>query len=853
MTSFSSLNARLVTSTDLTASDPTDAVRSDADLAANLADSRLSQPIGVMLSSAGEYRVLPGEQLEVSVTVNNKGNQSAIIDIFLDDLPVSIHTWCLNTQTRLALEPGQGEEVIFRFDIPLTALSGAYAYNIVVDAPLHYPDSSSLRYEQILQVLPPTHTTVRVNDPTLAIDPATTSEQPLKMLPGNPLQFQVYVYNRTDRVDRFRLLCKDLPDDWIKIHYPQGFQTPGLAAIEPYLNLNPGENGIILLTIMPPQDALAKLILATLQLKSENNPELKLFEILYLDIKPIYQLTTRFRTLVSRIQQQPGLYSVQATNQGNTPRTLELGVLGLEKNTLCDYAIEPSILTLAPQQTLTSEISVQPKHPWKRSLFGAGRVINFEVSATDLEQKPMIEIPMPGMLMWDARPWWQILPAVLLLTGSFAGLIFLVWWFFIRPPAPVSIVKFAPEATTYETSQGDTVHLGFEIAHPQRLQQIEIVGQSAAGDLLSGPLTFDLTHGLPKILADSCVQKKQRLTCRNIRTDARKSGDYIFTLTVIPQPGRNAKPVQAKALPVSVVPVKAPRIVEITPTAALYTETVPGSAKTANDPPAMARVNWKIDHPDQLRSLTLLAQDEQGNAAAPALIYDFTQGLPDSLAELCVLGRQLICNNVPTGIREAGTYKFELSAVALEDPLSEGKEGDSEEILPIVATSDSTRIQSRSPRLLSFTLNGEPAQANYLIPVEPGQVPTQLTLAWNVDNTPGTQVILNPSPGTVPNQGNLPVMISPQPGETVLSLQVIGATGEQITRSIRITTYDPTPEVPTIIVNTGEESSNTAAEDSLNSSGLGGSVSDDSSHTTDQQVPNSQNNPSRGELPPQFE
>jgi hypothetical protein len=845
MTSFSSLESRLVTATDLTATDP--------------ANSSLTQPIGVILSSSGEYRVLPGEMLEVSVTVNNKGNQSAIIDIFLDDLPVSIHTWCLNTQTRLALEPGQGEEVIFRFDIPLTALSGAYAYKIVVDAPLHYPDSPALRYEQVLQVLPPTHTTVRINDPTFAIDPATTRDKPLKIPPGNPLQFQVYVYNRADRVDRFRLACKDLPADWIKIHYPQGFQTPGLAAIEPYLNLNPGENGIILLTIMPPLDALAKLNLATLQLKSENNPELKLFEILYLDIKPIYQLATRFRTLVSRIQQQPGLYSVQATNQGNTPRTLEFGVLGLERNNLCDYAIEPPILTLAPQQTLTSQISVQPKNPWKRSLFGAGRVINFEVSATDLEQKPMVEIPMPGMLMWDARPWWQILPAVLLLSGSLAGLMLLIWWFFIRPPAPVSIVKFSPEATTYETNQGETVHLGFEIANAQRLQQIEIVGQSAEGDLLSGPLTFDLTHGLPTILANSCVQKKQRLTCRNVRTDARKSGDYIFTLTVIPQPGRNAQPVQAKALPVSIVPVQAPRIVAIAPTATLYTEAVPGAVKNANDPPSMARVNWTVDYPRQLRSLTLLARDEQGNAAAPALVYDFQQGLPDSLAEFCVLGRQLICNNVPTGIREAGTYKFDLTAVALANPASKGTEDARDEVLPIVATSEATRIQSRSPRLLSFTLNGEPAQASYLIPVEPGQMPTQLTLAWNVDNIPGTQVVLTPSPGTVPNQGNLPVMLSPQPGETVLSLQVIGATGEQITRSIRITTYDPTPEVPTIIVNTGTEAGNTATGSNTNSSGsVGDAILDGSNvggrhNTTDQQDPNRSGIRSPGELPPQFE
>ncbi|MEM8810035.1 MAG: hypothetical protein AAGF01_28795, partial [Cyanobacteria bacterium P01_G01_bin.38] len=825
-------------------------------------------------------QALPGETLEISVTVNNKGNQSAVIDVFLDELPGAVHTWCQTTQTRLALDPGQGEEVTFSFEVPPTALSGAYSYWLVVDAPNHYPDSPPQRYEQILQVLPPAHTIVRANDPTFAVEPVTTSAKPVKTLPGNPLQFQVYVYNRADRVDRFRLSCTDLPEDWVTIHYPQGFQTPGLAVTEPHLDLNPGMEGVILLTLSLPIDALAETILATLQLKSENNPNLKLLDVLYINIQPIYQLDTRFRTLVSRVQQQSGVYSIQASNQGNTARTLDFSILGLEDSTLCDYEIQPQSLTLAPQQTLTSQITVQPKHPWKRPLFGGGRVINFEVTATDPEQNPLPEIPMQGLLMWEARPWWQILPVILLMLGSFIGLIWLTWWFFIRPPAPANILRFTPEDTTYEASQGDTVHLGFEIANPKRIQQLEIVGQSTEGDLLSGPLIFDLSQGLPPNLEPFCVEQRRLLTCRNIRTDARRAGDYAFTLTLIPKPGRNARPLQATARPVSINPAPLPRILDLSPSAALYEEAPPkpsnseksdeseksiaksSEAKTSEgtDPdssemttafipslpqqdPHVARVDWIIEHPEQLQGLQLVGRDAEGAAAAPPILFDFQSGLPEALSNFCTVDVQLICQNVPTSLRQSGTYTFDLVAI----PRGEEPEA------PILATSEPTHIQSRPPRLISFTLNGEPAQPNYLVPIDEGQPLVNLDLAWEVENNPGTEVMLMPAPGNVPTKGGLPVPLSPEPGETIISFQVTNAAGEQLTRSIAIATYDPTPETPTIVVNTGDAAAADEANGGASGDPGGNAGAASSGNAIGVPVPVRPGTVSPRELPPQFE
>ena len=316
------------------------------------------------------------------------------------------------------------------------------------------------------------------------------------------------------------------------------------------------------------------------------------------------------------------------------------------------------------------------------------------------------------------------------------------------------------------------------------------------------------------------------------------------------------QPTQATAPPVSIVPVQPPSIAEIVPSTLVYTESLTGD-KT----PEIAQVNWKINHPGQLKALELVARDSQGNAVGEAITYPFSPedfssnthltNTHTTLSEFCTLTKnQLICTNVPTGIQQAGTYTFELTAI----PLSTAPEE------PIIAISEPVQIQSRSPKLISFTLNGQPAQPSYLIPIEPGTPPISLALAWEAENTPGTQVMLTPAPGTVPTKGSIPIWLSPEARETRVSLQVTGATGESITRSINITTYDPTPEVPTIIVNTGETAAqaanqpgsangNTANGNENNATGSSGNPSS----RTGRRIPGPPGSVSPAELPPQFE
>ena len=112
-----------------------------------------------------------------------------------------------------------------------------------------------------------------------------------------------------------------------------------------------------------------------------------------------------------------------------------------------------------------------------------------------------------------------------------------------------------------------------------------------------------------------------------------------------------------------------------------------------------------------------------------------------------------------------------------------------------------------------------------------------------VENNPGTLVTLTPAPGDVAPTGALPVPLTPEPGETVISIQITNSVGEQLMRSITITTYDPAPAEPTIVVNTSD-----AAADGDAGGGAGGGGA-----PVGVPIPPRPGTVTPRELPPQFE
>ncbi|MBD1806697.1 hypothetical protein H6F98_14710 [Microcoleus sp. FACHB-SPT15] len=755
-----------------------------------------SKPLAVILNSTGKDVVTSGGTFELAVTVTNRGSQSAVVHIFIDDLSILLRQWCQSSQEYLALSPDQSGEVVFRFQIPVEVLPGTFHYLLVVDAPQHYPEYPPARYSQQLEILPPSLDIVKASDPTFVIQPPTSSAKPAVLQPSSVLQLQVLVYNRSDRVDRFRLTCTDLPESWFTITYPQETQGLGLVLEAESLGLNPGDQSQILLLITPPSDALAANYIPTVRLYSENNPDLNLLDLVYFQVLPIYLLQPALRPIISRIREQSGLLEVQLVNSGNTERELLLRVNDLDGGESCTYRLEPNEVKIAPKETARAKLTVQPTRWWRRPLWGGGRVLNFQVELEDRQQVPLPSSLLPGYVTWAARPWWQLLPLVLAGLGTLALLVWLIWWLFFRPPVSPKILEFYVEDSRYSAANGDVAQVGWQIQFPNRIRSLRITGQAPDGRAISGPLVYDFSQSLPPALKPFCTLEQVLLTCRNVRTDARQAGEYIFELTLIPKRGRGQTLETRKTDRIAIDPVPLPQVVEFKPTQAAYLEAknTPANqsargntqASPAITNPSDIRLNWVVTRPQDLQALQLVGRTPDGAIARPPQRFNFAQGIPKELQEFCEIGNVLVCQNLGTGVRQAGDYIFELIAIPKDESAK----------APEPTKTHPIKIQPRPAQILNFRINNQDARPKYLIPMEQGQPPLALVVSWNVEGGGSTAVQLLPSPGSVPLQGAVAFPLSQQPESQTITLQVSNGVGQPITRSVTIETFDPTPTDP---------------------------------------------------------
>lgn len=759
----------------------------------------LGKPLAVILNSSGQDTATPGEEFSLSITIRNQGNQSALVDVWIDPVSIAVQSWCEAPQLHLALGAQVSEEVQFSFQVPIDALPGNYRYNVIIDAQEHYPEDTPIQFSQQIQILPGARSIVRTSDPTFLLQPATRSEDPALIPPGGALPLQVLVQNRGDRVDRFRLICTDLPKSWVKITYPQGFEGPGLVMESDSLNLNPGDQGVISLLITPPLDAAAGTYIPTLRLHSENHPDLMLLDLVYVQIPPTHLLQIELRSLISRISSQPGLFQVRLHNAGNAPRAVRLQVKDLDAGEICTYMLDTEAVQVAPQDKLGVALKVQPQKWWKRPVYGGGRVLNFSVELEDAEQAPLPIDTLPGTIVWEARPWWQVLPFVLLGVLGVLSIAYLIWWFVFRTPPSPKIVEFSPEDSVYSAANGDSVRLGWQIRDPERLESIRLVGLSADGAQVTRPEVYDFSRGIPAALKPFCIREAALLTCRNVRTSARKSGTYLFEMTTLPKPGRNSTPDTRKTGPIAIAPIPQPKIINFASTQPIYQElsATPPTKKPAPTPKATLSpmpnlndgsiwLNWTIENPAQLSAIQLIGKTPDGVIVSNLKTYDFSQGIPPELKKSCVIQQQLVCQNVATLLKKPGDYIFELVAV------SKGGPGEK----PEMRKTDVIKIQPKPPQILELTLNGQPVQPAYLVPISPGQAPPQIVLSWLIDASEGSKVELLPTPGSIPLKGSLPLMLPPKPGTYTFALQITSPSGQQIVRSLTIEMFDPNPADP---------------------------------------------------------
>ncbi len=748
-------------------------------------DERINQqPLAIIINPSEDISVLAGESFELRVTVTNQGHIGAVINIYIDETSGVIRQWCDSAYESLALAHNCSSEVVFKFSIPANATPNTYNYLLVIDAPKHYPEHTPIRHQAKLQVLPPVQASVRINDPTFVVQPTTSVSKPTTIQPGEPFDIKVAVNNRSDRVDRFRLTCTDISPDWFTVIYPEGLVDLGLVIENDSLSLNPGAKGEIWLRFQLPLDIKAGNYSPTIRLTSVNNLHLVLMDVVYLQVLPTNKLTAELQVVVDRVKRDPALFRLLLTNFGNTVRELAVSAKENSEQTLCNYTFTPEQVKIVAKQTTQIDLRVQPNKWWRRPWFGKGLPIEFYIELEDTYQLPVSPERIEGNLVWQPRPWWQLLLLILTGAGAIATLVFLIWWLFFRPPAAPKILEFVSSSPSYQEATGDAIYLNWQLRHPQQLKTMRIVGLSAEdGVVLSPAVTYDFSQGIPSQLKGLCTLQ-QILICQNVRTDARKAGNYIFQMEILSRSGETVAST-LKTNTIKINPLPLPKIVALQSTQPIYQQTGNKDGSVVN--PTIS-LNWKIVNSQQLQELRLIGRAADGTVNSTLKTYNFRQGIPVELTRFCILQAELVCRNVTTDAQKPGDYIFELSAVTKRDT---GEEINSQK-------TDLIKIQPYQlpVNIVSFKINGQEALPKYVITLSPTDKAKNLTLYWQVTGDKNTKVELLPAPGNVPLSGVVFYPMSQQPGTENITLRVTSASGQQITRSVAIEKVVPRPIEP---------------------------------------------------------
>lgn len=734
--------------------------------------SRLGfSPLSVIVSPSGELLASGGDTVELQVTVTNRGNVGALIDVVIDPTSQPLRDWCPQPRQRLALSPQQSYEVIFPLHIPEQTLPGTYGYLLVVDAPEHYPEAAPVQQQGHVLVQLPAQQTTPVRDPTFLVIPATDPLHPVVLAGGGTASVRVRVQNRSPRVDRFQMECEDIAADWFQVVYPEGLLTLGQVRTEPCLELNPGADGEIELRLQAPVTALAGQYSATLRVRSTNDPGLALIEALYLEVAPQYGVQVDWQTLRGRVRRQTGLYEITLHNRGNSPREIGFTVRTDREQPWGVFTFDPPQVALVPTQTERVALAVQPKQgrPW----WGQGAELEFVVLLQDPQGLPLEPERLEGVLVWEARPWWQLALLVALGVLGLAGLAFLIWWWLFRPPVPPRILAFTTDAASYQVANRDVVRLNWQISQPRQLASLQIQGISPGGGVVSQRRTYAVQAGIPRELANFCTLQRQELTCRFVPTDARAAGTYIFELVGVTRRGRELPPVRTAPVVMAPVPARPPVVATIQgfrPTQTQIAENL--------ETPTTIDLNWQISQPQQAQQIRLQTLTPEGLAVNPPQTFTPEQA-PNPF---CRTERQtLTCTNLPVTVPQAGLYRFELTVVQKGQP-------------PQVEKTDLVQVSPAPTRIVDFSVNGAPAQPKYVFTLKP-QETVNVNLAWQVTGSPNVRVELQPTPGTVGTVGGLSYPLTAQTGTQVLTLTATNPLGEQVSRSL-ILEVVPLPSDP---------------------------------------------------------
>jgi hypothetical protein len=659
-------------------------------------------PLKAILTPPSHLEGSPGEIVTLHVSLINQGDRGAAIDVFIEPIAPTPEQWCPPAKKRVALDPYQGCEISLPFDLPREALPGSYPYTVVIDAPEHYPEDTPLQYPGQLEVTLKEQPVVQFEAPSFSLSPTTSPESPLWVQPGQIQQLLVKVHNRTRRVDRFRLNCPDLSENWYTVQYPRtDLRELGVLSDTDGLELNPDAQSDIIVKFHYPMDMPAGLYSPTLQLLSDNTPELVLLNLVYVEVKPKLQLGVELETILGKVSYRPGQYRLKLTNHGNSIREVAVGAHSRDEREWCNYICDPSSVRLLIDETTDISLEVHPQRKWwRRPLFGNGLELPFQVDLRDLQSLPTPEKLPTGLLVLKARPWWQFLLLLLAGIGTLSGIGFLIWFVFFKPSPPPVVGEFKTDSSKY--IEGDRVRLSWNVENAEQVERLTIA--STKDQIASKPQSYDFRKGLPTELSRSCQTRDRYLTCTNIDTGARLPAKYTFQLQI--KPKSTDRSIQQQ-LNVEIQPKPLPQVVSLV------------SKQSQIQKGKLLTLGWKLNNFSQLDQLQVMGQFK-GGTPIPLKIYDFKQQIPPALTKHCKppINETLTCSNVNLGLpTKPGDY-----AISLQPASKNGQQASLSKPVRV-------QVKASAPKILAFTLNGVSSQTNPSFFLKSGQV---MNLNWQV-------------------------------------------------------------------------------------------------------------------------
>jgi hypothetical protein len=715
-----------------------------------------TSPLQIIINPPGMQFGMPGDTIELYVVVINQGNQSAVVDLYFsfDDQFANLMGWSVSPQESLAIAPQQtSDEVQFQLHIPHDALPGTYDYTLVVDAPQHYPQDTPINFPMQLKVQIKEQTVIRINDPTFSLKPSSNTNKPLILNPSQPLQIGVIVENRSNLVDRFRITCLDLDEDWFTINYPTtGAEGTGLSEVTA-LSLNPRSQGQIFLTFHPPGDSLAGIYSPTIRLHSENSPDLVLLDLVYTQIPTIYRLDVQLQTILAQVSRSPAKYELSLTNQGNVVRELKFALESRDEEALYNYKFEPSEIRLLPNKNYTSNLTVKPRPWWRRPWSGGGLVINFQAQIQDKNNLPLNNTLPQLSFIWKPRPWWQFLLLILVCLGLFGGISFIIWR--LLNPDPVILEEFFTSSPKTEDKHNE-VKLSWKIRNYQNLQSVllTIAGNQTKYYFSKDTLKDTQGNKLP------CQPEKEYLSCDNFSTGVKKKGKYSFELQASYRKGALFFSQDTKTAPqIKQVEISEKEIAEVSE----FKTDRPQYTKGNN-----INLSWKISRPLLLKEIQITGKAEDGTSVGILGVYRFNQDnqgnmiFDSKLQNLCAKteNQQLECRNIPISLLKAGRFTFEIKALPNNDS----------DRSSLKKTESAIEILPKPFRIVSFTLNSS-EQPNQEL-----KEGATAILSWRVEGE-DIQVKLDPF-GNVPAVGSKSLEVnSALPSQ--IKLQVNDKLGKQ--------------------------------------------------------------------------